>query len=160
MTSSVNTLTDIIQNWPVIVQGALGAALFAAVLYVGERLYTVLAFGVSRISRPRRLTYLNNRRIRLYAVKSEDLLSRTYFVSVLWYRASREVVKALMWLTLGLLFTNFVGVWGVIGYLGCLFYLLFALSVVKPIIESGDQLDAEIEKVRAALAELAPPDDD
>ena len=73
---------------------------------------------------------------------------------MLWYRASREVIKALMWLTLGLFFTNIVGVWGAIGYLGCLYYLFFAFHVVRPISGRTDELDQEIEKVKAAIAEI------
>jgi hypothetical protein len=149
----------LIQDWPVIVQGALGSALFAILLWIGQKLVDMTPLLVTRISRGRREIFLRNRMIRYQAKASTDTTQKAFYASLLWFRAARDLLRGLIWLTLGLLFTNFVGVWGVIGYLGCLYYLFFALEVVKPIRDEKDVLATKIKETKGALDALAKRED-
>jgi len=69
-------------------------------------------------------------------------------------RASRNFVKAQVWLVLGLIFGSWFTVLGTVGYLGCFFYLLRTLDGVKAIKHQGDyevrvkELDEEIARIR------------
>lgn len=135
-----------IQDYPVIVQGAMGSALFALVLFVGQRM---AAYGLDRFragSRRVRKRQIKEEYIRLRALGADDYSEGAYFGSLLWIRASRHFVKALIWLVLGMIFDSTIGVLGVVGYMGAVFYLFFALSIVRPISYDGD--------VKARAAEL------
>jgi len=151
---SMSTIIETIQNWPVIIQGALGSALFALVMYLGEKVFSAAPALASRLSRTRRRSYLITKAIRLRAKTSKDPLAKAYYPAMLWYRASRDVIKGLIWLTLGLIFTNMVGVFGVIGHLGCLYYLFFALEVVKPIKGDSASIEAQLVEINQRLKDL------
>ncbi len=150
----MNTVLDKILDWPVIVQGAVGSALFSLILYLGQKTFVFVPRLASKVTVGRRRSYLHTRLLRLHSASRDDLLGQAAFASALCYRALRDLFKALIWLTLGLLFTNFVGVWGVVGYLGCLYYLFFALEVVKPITVEGSEIQTRIQEIKQQIAQL------
>jgi hypothetical protein len=75
------------------------------------------------------------------------------YAAVLWYRASRHLVKALIWLTLGMLCNSFVRAFGLVGFLGCLYYLLSTFQVVRPFPDSSFDVEAKIREFEQRLAE-------
>lgn len=142
-----------IQDWPVIIQGALGSALFALVLFVGQKVASYFLDTFRASSRQSRIRQLREQLIRQKALKAKDHSERGYYASLLWLRASRHVVKALIWLTLGLAFNSFLGVLGVVGFMGAIYYLFFALNIVKAINYDGD-ITKKIEEIKAEMAKL------
>lgn len=146
-----------VQDWPVIIQGALGSALFALVLFVGQKVASYFLDTFRANSRQSRIRQLKEQLIRLKALKAKDHSERGYYASLLWLRASRHVVKALIWLTLGLAFNSTLGVLGVIGFMGAIYYFFFALNIVKAIHYDGD-ITQKIEEIRAEMAELNADD--
>src|SRR5690606_4819398 len=123
---------------PVIFQGALGSALFALVLFAGQKIAAYFLDTLRANSRQSRIRQLKEQLIRLRALKAKDRAERTYYISLLWLRASRHVIKALIWLTLGLAFNTILGVLGVVGFMGAIYYLFFALNIVKAITYDGN----------------------
>ena len=140
-----------IKDWPVIVQGALGSALFALTFKVAQRALSWILSISSTASGKRRLSYLLTIKLRLEAVSTKDHISRTFYTTMLWHRASRDVIRGLIWLTLGLVTSSFVSVFGIIGYLGCLYYLFFALEVVKPVALEGKDAQEHLKEVNDAI---------
>jgi hypothetical protein len=149
----MSELVRTIQDWPVIIQGALGSALFALLMYVGEKLFSAVPAIFSKLSHKRRRSHLINQVLRLRAIASKDPIQKAYFPSMLWYRASRDVIKALIWLTLGLLFSE-VSVFRVIGFIGCLYHLFFALEVVKAIKADGGEIDRRLAEAKQRLEDF------
>ena len=47
------------------------------------------------------------------------------------YRSLRHFYKALIWLTLGLILNSIISVFGIIGFIGCLYYLFCAANAVQ-----------------------------
>jgi hypothetical protein len=143
-----------IQDWPTILQGAAGSALFALLLFIGQRIAGVLPQAFSRLSAKRRSSYLRSRLFRLRARKATDPAEKAALMSGLWYRASRDLIKAMIWLTLGLMFSGVVGVWSLVGYLGCVYHLFFALEVVKPVTDDLATIDQKIKEISEKLRSL------
>lgn len=145
-----------VQDWPVLVQGALGSGLFWLVLLVAQRTTAFLSSHIALQSKHRRQADLKNQLLRFHALKASagaDSAAVAGFASVLLYRTARPVIKALMWLTLGLVFQSVLGVLGVVGFVGCLYYLLTAFNIVRPLVFDGD-IDQKIAELEQKLAEL------
>lgn len=146
-------LWEAIKAWPTIIQGAAGSALFALVLFIGQRASTWTAQRIASVSINRRRSSLVSRIARIRAGQATENSDRSYYAAILWLRASRNVIKGLIWLALGLCFGSFAGAFGVVGYLGCIFYLFGALDVVKSIKkeECSDQQLALLEQELESL---------
>lgn len=151
-------IIESIQNWPVIFQGALGSALFAAVLFVGQKIFTYFAEVFHAKSKKLRAKQLKEQLIRLRAISAKDYNERAFYASLLWLRASRYVVKALIWITLGLLFDYFIKPLGFVGFVGAIHYLFFALNIVKGISYEGD-IPSKIAEIKKEMNELDSKDD-
>lgn len=143
-----------VQNWPVLVQGAIGSAIFWLILLIGQR-----ATGFfSKIARDRaegnQESHLFNELLRHRAVRDATHPESTAdFASLLWYRASRKLIVGLIWLSLGLMFSEVAQAFGVVGFIGCIFNLFGALNVVKPLNVEGD-IDEKIGQFEAKLENL------
>lgn len=122
-----------IKDWPVIIQGALGSALFYIVIIAGQKTTAFISTRITNASKSRKVAQLKNELVRLHALASSGKDEGAFFVSMLLLRASRYLIKALLWLTLGFIFSSFLEVLGVVGFLGCFYYLFSTLEVVKPI---------------------------
>lgn len=149
-------LITAIQNWPVLIQGAIGSAIFWLVLLFGQKLTAALSRKVQTLSKERQKRYLYNEILRHKAVRDGgEFQPGTFYASVLWFRASRRVISGLIWLTLGLIFGTITDVFGIVGFLGCLYYLFEALYIVKPLEVTGDinEKISELETKRRKLDE-------
>ena len=150
----MESLLSVVKDWPVIVQGALGSALFSALILIGQRSTAYLSGHVTSASKQRKFNRLKNELVRLNALSSTGNDAGAFFAALLWLRASRPLIKALMWLTLGLIFNSFLSVLGVVGFLGCFYYLFPAFEVVKPIVYEGDVV-ARIQEIQGELESLS-----
>lgn len=72
---------------------------------------------------------------------------------MLIYRSSRDLYKGLMWLALGLSIQSLFDVSGIIGFAGCIYYLLKAYSVVAPVDQTEDW-EQRLEEINNELSKL------
>ena len=148
-------LIDAIKAWPVIIQGALGSALFWLLLLVGQKFAAYAAGRYSHISKKARIAWLINEQAKCLASLAETPSDFSTYAVIILYRTSRSLIKAGMWLVLGLIAQSMISELGVIGFIGALYYLLRAYGVVAPMHpekytqERLDLLDAEKEKLEA-----------
>lgn len=151
----MNDLINVIKDWPALVQGALGSGIFWLVLYIGQKFTSLISDKAQLHSTKKNKKYLYNEILRHKAVRDgNEFQSGAFYSSVLWFRASRNVINGLIWLTLGLIFGSIIGVFGIVGYLGCLYYLFTALNIVKPVNYKGEDINQEIEKLQKAYDEI------
>jgi hypothetical protein len=149
----IDKLLSAVADWPVIVQGALGSALFAGLAYLGQRLTPLISARFSEVSKKRRKAFLFQQRLK-YAYKvTKDNPTRGAIISALLYIAARSLIRAAIWLVLGLIFSSFEGVLGVVGFGGCLYYLFAALSVVNHVPDAEDNA-AKLEELRIEAEKL------
>jgi hypothetical protein len=126
-------LIDAIKAWPIIIQGALGSALFWLVLLCGQYLTTRISRSYSLHSKVTRESWLVGERAKCMANISKTDFEFSAYAIILMYRAARHLCKALMWLAMGLVFQSLFLPAGVIGFLGCLHYLFKVAEVLGPI---------------------------
>ena len=141
-----------IKDWPVILQGALGSAAFWVFLMSGQKLIEIGHSSTISLLAGARKSALINERIRLSTLTATGI-HKPLHSSMLIYRMSRHLLKALIWMVLGNIFDSLIGVFAIIGYLGALYYLFKALDVVKPIKYDGD-VQARINEINAELSSL------
>ena len=113
-----------ILEWPIIVQGALGSALFWLVLVLGQRLVGVFSKSATKFSSDWKMEGLTREYIarRMFWDRKLDVLGFTLCI----YHALRFGFRGLVFITLGFISSEFIPVFGVIGYLGGLFFFLRA----------------------------------
>lgn len=149
MDSLINTIKD----WPVIVQGALGSGLFWLILLAGNKLQSALSEKYSALSTKSRINWLRNEKCKHGAVLSKDLSEKNFWTTVLIYRASRHVIRALMWLSMGLIFQSFFMLIGIVGFIGAFHYLFKAYDVVSPVYKDSFTVDS-LKEIQEELAKL------
>jgi len=145
-------LQQAIQQWPVIIQGALGSALFALIMYLGQKLFAHVNHFISSVSNNSRISELTTEKLKLGMLTFRGEKS-AIFAAPLVYRMSRKLLKALIWLVLGLIFGNFSNLLSVVGFLGSLYYLIIALNVVSPY-ETSEDSEERLQKINDELKKL------
>jgi hypothetical protein len=143
-----------IKDWPVLIQGAIGSGLFWLFLLIGQKLFVFIPQKLSALSKSRKESILRDELFRFYATRlTNNHALAGGFASILLYRASRHLVKAIIWLTFGLVFDAFTGIFGTIGFIGSLYYLFGALNVIRPNNYAGD-IDNKIKEIEEEITSL------
>ncbi len=146
----LESLVKAITDWPVLVQGAIGSALFWLVLLLGQKGVSAATSKFSSKSKARRKSFLMEQRLK-YAYKlTTDNDTRAAIFSGLLYRASRNALRGCIWLTFGSLASAFIPVFGAVGFVGALFYFFEALNTVTAVPEA----DSAKDKVKELTEEL------
>lgn len=151
----MNAVIKAITDWPALAQLVVATGIFSALVNLVTKIYAVCATQVIKVSQNARTSRVGNELLRTLAYKAaetSDIQHHGMYAAVLWYRASRHLIKALIWLTLGLACNAFVKAFGVVGFLGCLYYLFSAFQVVRPFPGPFDA-DAKIQELEQRLAE-------
>lgn len=149
----MDKLILVVKDWPVIVQGVIGSALFWLILLIGQHFSNFVSASYSRHSKQARLSWLTNRKAQLMGDASRSDAEFATYALILLYRASRHLFKGLMWLAMGLVFQSVFMPAGIIGFIGCLYYLLKGSEIVGPILsETGTP--NELEAVKKEIIQL------
>lgn len=153
----MHALITAITDWPALAQGVAGAAIFWLLVTLGTKTYNFCSSRVIGMSRKTQMSRLLSELFRAQAYKAaesnDDVRHTGMFAAVLWYRASRHFVKAIIWQTLGLVFYSFLPALGVVGFIGCLYYLLSTFQVVRPFSGPFD-VDSRISELEKQIDEL------
>lgn len=150
----LNEVVGMVKNWPVIVQGALGSALFWLISLVAQK---VIASGIryySNRSKDNRMSWLVSRDAKHQAFGGEaDSSTAAYATSALIYRSLRPVYKGIVWLGFGLIASAFSPLGLAIGGIGLAYYFLRAYDVVSPMSleehtqENRDKVVSELQEI-------------
>lgn len=111
-----------ILEWPAIVQGALGAALFWLVLLIGQKLVDIFTKGATAFSSKWKTHSLSREYVaRRYFVELED---GAYGFSLCIYQCLQYVIRGIILLLLGYISSSFIPIFGWVGFVGGLYFLL------------------------------------
>ena len=135
------SLIDVVLEWPAIVQGAIGSALFSFILVAGQRLFewggTRLAFISSK--------FKEENLYREYIHKKVAQGSRRHeMLSMCTYQALSYLVRGFVFLGIGLSLSGFFPLGNTVGGLGFLFYSFRALGWLKPYYVGPAESDLEL----------------
>lgn len=125
-------------SWPVLVQGALGSGLFWLFMKAGQY--------VSNISKnfigSHKKDMLARDKLIEKAIKSSSLQEWINFSSLAVYISLHYIIKAIIFISLGVMLKDYIPVFSIIGYIGGIGYLFLALRY-------SPHLDSHIEKYKA-----------
>src|SRR5438045_1754199 len=94
-----------ILQWPIIVQGALGSALFWLIITIGERVVRRIGARLRGFSRMRRLEFLHAEGLRYQSIlEDQDPQMAVLAIVGLIYGAIHYIIKALAAACLGFIF--------------------------------------------------------
>ncbi|QNI03238.1 hypothetical protein HXW73_10025 [Halomonas sp. SH5A2] len=138
--------------WKPVFQSVVGAFLFWLILK-----YAPLAYGKlnakyakrSLVSKEKLLTY----QITKYKALTSEGADRSTYFSALIYAANRELIKGLIWLTLGLVTMSVIPIFGVVGFIGAFYFFIKAASVTAPIDTAIDK-EEKLEELKIELKEI------
>lgn len=145
-----------ILDLPTIIQGAMGSALFALVLYLmqntAERAKNLWSLG----STNRRIEYLLAQKEKLKIILSDRATERSYYTLVLLRRTIECTLKAATMIILAQLFNSIHPLFHYAGALGSLYYLFRGISTISEIADKNtkkaaaklSEIDLEIENLR------------
>jgi hypothetical protein len=148
----LNSLIEIIKEWPIIIQGALGSGLFWLLLTLLQKLSSTLTNRISHLSKKSELEELRTELLHLQMDETHGM-EKLHFAAPLLFRASRPFFRAMLWLVLGLALSSVFSLFGVIGYVGSIYYLLKALNVVSKLQVEGEAKEYK-STVKIRIAEL------
>ncbi|MNZ96979.1 hypothetical protein D3C78_1161990 [compost metagenome] len=149
----MHELLEAVKAWPVIVQGALGSALFWLILLAAQKITAIVSEAYSRHSTTARRSWLITTELKYSGAISGDVEEQARNATMLIYRSLRFLYKGIMWLTLGIAVELTLEISGIIGYAGCIYYILQAYSVVAPI-DPDEDWHKRLDNIRKELSEL------
>ena len=142
----MNEVVNIVKDWPIIVQGALGSGLFWFILLVFQYAMSKINSLLSHYSKQSRISWLVSLETKYEAAISEDDNISTYNISILLMRCLRPFLKALMWLSMGLMLRDVLYPAEVIGFIGCIYYLFKSYEIISPM-PMNEDWDKELDKM-------------
>ena len=148
----MNDIVKQILEWPIIVQGALGSGLFWLILFLGQKMSAFRSKRISGYSRIRRINRLQIESIKL-RITLEEQPHRASLFGLLLFRALGRITRGLVWLALGLAFQSVIPIFGIVGYVGALFYFFNALQIFKPLDSEIDK-EKRIDEIDSEISEL------
>ncbi len=141
-------IIDTILEWPIIIQGALGSALFWVILAVGQKL---IEFSGSRLSKDKKVA--NYWPLTAYTSDDLEQKKRAYLNCI--YGGLHYLVKALIVIILSLMISPIIHTVAIVGYLISVFYLFKSLSYI-PHFDSFGSYEKAVEKRKELVKELMP----
>tara|TARA_R110001583_G_scaffold193639_1_gene362501 strand:- start:430 stop:894 length:465 start_codon:yes stop_codon:yes gene_type:complete len=124
-----------IMKWPVIVQGALGSALFWLLLLIGQKA-TLYIFNIAGKDRSI-ATYFS---LMAFAAPTEELRARGHLTCL--YAGFHYFLKGLIVIIIAFLISQINPVISIVGYMISLYFLFRALSYVQHFSSFGSKEDA------------------
>jgi hypothetical protein len=150
----MNELNEATKAWPIIIHGALSSALFWLVLVIFQWARSRISDSFSHHSKATRLSWLINEKAKYEAITSDSGLPQIESLLFLFYRASRPLLKSLMWLVYGLTMDAIISPVGVFAYMVCIYYLFKAFEIVAPL---EDKIDPH-KRLKEITDEISKPD--
>jgi len=141
----MNEIIQKILEWPTIIQGLIGTALFYLILFLGQKIF----IKIKGISKKERRSNLEIQRIRLEGFLADNIIEQASFIIGLIYGCLNLLIKAIIMLVLGLICQPYIPVFGTIGYLFSLIYLFRAINNVRDL--KKDELGLDKQKAKLDL---------
>lgn len=142
-----------IMQLPVIIQGALGSALFALVFWLLKNAYILLAKKISFINKELRINSINAELIKYTSFKNGEPALMSLALTGLIYIAMSHFIKAVICLCLGYFLQSSLSIFQDIGVFFALYYLFQSLSTLKDN-QNDNNYDEKISILNAELEKL------
>ncbi|TMX38872.1 hypothetical protein DA096_09200 [Vibrio rotiferianus] len=138
---------------PAIVQGALGSALFAIVLWLLKLGSSFLIDRVSFLDNKMKVHKINTQLVRCKALQHGEPETVTFALVGLIYLALANILKAVICLIVGYGLSSYILIFSDISLVFALYFVFQALACVSDEAE-GDNYQEKIEDLEGQLSEL------
>ncbi|EKZ9226930.1 hypothetical protein [Vibrio vulnificus] len=138
---------------PAIVQGALGSALFAIVLWLLKLGSSFLIVRVSFLDNKMKVHKINAQLVRCKAFQHGEPETMTFALVGLIYLALANILKAVICLIVGYGLSSYISIFSDISLVFALYFVFQALACVSDGAE-GDNYQEKIEDLEGQLSEL------
>jgi hypothetical protein len=138
---------------PVIIQGALGSALFALAFWLLKNAYTLLANKISFINKELRINSINAELVKYTSFKNGEPALMSFALVGLIYIAMSHFIKAVICLCLGYFLQSFLSIFQDISMFFALYFLFQSLSTLKDN-QKDKNYDEKISILNAELDKL------
>ena len=141
---------------PAIVQGALGSALFAIVLWLLKLGSSFLIDRVSFLDNKMKIHKINAQLIRCKALQNGEPATVTFALVGLIYLALANILKAVICLIVGYGLSSYIAMFSDISLAFSLYYVLQALACVSDEAEGGNYQEKieDLERLRNELTSM------
>lgn len=143
-------IANIISEWPVIIQGALGSALFWISLKALNWLLRLIAVIWSKFSNNAKKEKKRAELIFHKQIRSQNPIGYLHCI----YRALGYLFQALAWIISGMMFAGYVEVFRIVGMFGGLIFVFKAMRWVVPPYEIHDTEEGRWRKIKELEIEL------
>ncbi len=143
-------IAKIISGWPVIIQGALGSALFWISLKTLNWLLRVIAVIWSKLSQNARREKKRAELIFHKQIRGQDPIGYLHCI----YRALGYLSQALAWTISGMMFSGYLEVFYIVGLFGGLIYVFKAMRWIVPPYKIHDTEEGRWRKIKELETEL------
>ena len=147
-------IIDEILNLHVIIQGAIGSALFALIASLLKVVFKFITHQLSKISNKIDIENKNAEWVHLQYQNSDRNADSAIFLVWCIFHGFHHIIQALIWVVLGQIFKNVIELFALIGYLGALYYLYRAVSTV-PFKDEFEDLPDEYQKRAERIEQLS-----
>jgi len=141
-----------ILSWPIIVQGALGSALFWLCLLIGNKIVRASIRHSITFGSERKMRILKMERLRYTGALAPGIEPTTLSTVALLYSAAGYAFKAMASIVLGLLLGDLLPLFRPIGYMFALYYLFWAIASVRDLHSDDEaQLKSRLEELEKKI---------
>ncbi|NKW89661.1 hypothetical protein HGG65_08550, partial [Alteromonadaceae bacterium A_SAG4] len=139
----MDAIFKLITDSHVIIQGALGSALFWLILVIGQYLFSFIGTKITFANAAYKKETLYREYMQRKLTKGD---MRHEIISMSMYQALSYLLRGFVFLGLGFIMSEFIPLSNSIGGLGFLFYLFRALGWLKPFYVGARETDLELWK--------------
>ena len=148
---TIEVIIKTITEWPVIIQGALGSALFAFISYIGNKMIKHLYFIWNKYSKENAEILDSHKQGLIEAHLERDFVELNNVMTVMIFCSLHYLMKATLFVSLGYMAESFIPIFGVVGYfIG--FTFLFKAMTYSPHLKFLGKSDDELQDIKINLA--------
>lgn len=145
-----------IMNLPVIVQGALGSALFAAVFYLVKMIFFYSNTYFAKFNNNAKIEALEFEHLQSKYMVAHDV-NKTDYMLLIFYGVGNKFVTGITYMCLGLLAESLLDAFHSIAYFIATYYFFKALGIISLKMSDGRSIEwhkSNIDRIEKELNEL------
>lgn len=149
-------MSEEIMNLPVIVQGALGSALFALVFYLVKKIFLYSNTYFAKFNNNAKIEALEFKHLQSKYMVAHGV-DKTNYMLLIFYGAGDKFVTGITYICLGLLWESFFGAFHGIAYFIAIYYFFKTLGIIPLKISDGRSTEwhkLNIDRIEKELNEL------
>ncbi|HHF3199684.1 hypothetical protein MTR11_23440 [Vibrio sp. CCB-PB317] len=145
-------IIDTITAWPVIVQGALGSALFAITSFLGQKIVRFFFSKWEKYSRTNNEVLASQKVALIGAYIDNDRNELSNVLTLMMFSSFHYIMKAVLFVAFGLVAESLLPAFGLAGYFIGFIYLFKAMTYSPHLAFLDNHTEEELKEIKEQLA--------